>query len=211
MLNIKSSAKVRRSSSTVTQHFVCNTRRVDQSQVPVQYHNQEPKLARNPGTQARLQPALAPETTTTMLALVRPPPSKPSFRNRPGKQMSLFSPDTYQRPDAEVLPLITPAAARATNSYGDTWPLHWAARNSTSVAVVQAIFTAYPEAAKATTIYGDTPLHLAAGNSTSVAVVQAIFTAYPEAVKATTIDGDTPLHKAARNSSTSVAVVQALL
>ena len=36
-------------------------------------------------------------------------------RPAPGERMSLLDPGTYYRPDAEVLPLITPAAARATN------------------------------------------------------------------------------------------------
>ena len=64
--------------------------------------------------------------------------------------MSLLRIDIYQWPDAEVLPLITPAAARAKDSFG-TMNLHFAARHSTSVAVVQALITANPEAAKATT------------------------------------------------------------
>ena len=42
----------------------------------------------------------------------------PSAHNRPGERMSLLAFDTYNRPDAEVLPLITPAAARATDSGG---------------------------------------------------------------------------------------------
>ena len=63
--------------------------------------------------------------------------------------MSLLDGDTYKRPDAEVLPLITPAAARAKDSEYGWVPLHWAANSSTSVAVVQALITANPEAAKA--------------------------------------------------------------
>ncbi|KOO34756.1 hypothetical protein Ctob_016300, partial [Chrysochromulina tobinii] len=123
--------------------------------------------------------------------------------------MSLLLPDTYRRPDAEVLPLITPAAARATTEDGNT-PLHVAAYNSSSVAVVQALLAAYPEAAKATDKDGYTPLHWAAACSSSVAVVQALLAAYPEAAMATNTEGWTSLHCAAFHNS-SVAVVQALL
>ena len=50
----------------------------------------------------------------TVLTTPRPSHPQPSARNRPGERMSLLDEDTYKRPDAEVLPLITPAAARAT-------------------------------------------------------------------------------------------------
>jgi hypothetical protein len=52
----------------------------------------------------------------TVLTTPRPSHPQPSARNRPGERMSLLDGDTYRRPDAEVLPLITPAAARATDS-----------------------------------------------------------------------------------------------
>ena len=51
----------------------------------------------------------------TVLTTPRPSHPQPSARNRPGERMSLLDQDTYERPDAEVLPLITPAAARATD------------------------------------------------------------------------------------------------
>ena len=51
----------------------------------------------------------------TVLTTPRPSHPQPSARNRPGERMSLLDEDTYERPDAEVLPLITPAAARATD------------------------------------------------------------------------------------------------
>jgi hypothetical protein len=55
----------------------------------------------------------------TVLTTPRPSHPKPSACNRPGERMSLLKQSTYikwngyRRPDAEVLPLITPAAARA--------------------------------------------------------------------------------------------------
>jgi len=52
--------------------------------------------------------------------------------------MSLFDGSTYERPDAEVLPLITPESASARGGWGEATPLHEAAWNSSSVAVVQA-------------------------------------------------------------------------
>jgi len=51
----------------------------------------------------------------TVLTTPRPSHPQPSARNRPGERMSLLEWHTYKRPDAEVLPLITPAAARATD------------------------------------------------------------------------------------------------
>jgi hypothetical protein len=52
----------------------------------------------------------------TVLTTPRPShPQPPSARNRPGERMDLLDGSTYRRPDAEVLPLITPAAARATD------------------------------------------------------------------------------------------------
>ena len=98
--------------------------------------------------------------------------------------MSLMDGDTYKRPDAEVLPLITPAAARGMD--GDKYTaLHWAAENSSSVAVVLALLAAYPEAAEVREEYGRTPLHIAASDNSSVAVVRALLAAYPEAATAT--------------------------
>ena len=112
-----------------------------------------------------------------------------------GERMSLLDRSTYKRPVAEVLPLITPAAARARDLYGYT-PLHLAACHSSKVAVVQALLAAYPEAATARNGY--TPLHMAASNRSSVAVVQALLAAYPEAAKATDTAGRTPAELAAR-------------
>jgi hypothetical protein len=51
----------------------------------------------------------------SVLTTPRPSHPQPSARNRPGERMSLLDERTYERPDAEVLPLITPAAARATD------------------------------------------------------------------------------------------------
>jgi hypothetical protein len=137
-----------------------------------------------------------------------PPPAAPAAH-----EASLLVHWTYYRPDAEVLPLITPAAARARDETG--WlPLHKAAEYSSSVAVVQALLAANPEAAKATNNRGGfTPLHYAARSSISVAVVQALLAANPEAAKATDKYGSTPLHLAAGNNSlvAVVAVVQMLL
>jgi len=161
----------------------------------------------------------------TVLTTPRPSHPQPYARNRPGERMSLLLPDTYRRPDAEVLPLITPAAARATTEVrrishatrsgqrrpvakrstgrgqgkgrrgrrrrGRTTP-HIRHRSraprkhpvphirSTHVIthppLIAAVFHAQD---------GNTPLHVAAYNSSSVAVVQALLAAYPEAAKAT--------------------------
>ena len=79
--------------------------------------------------------------------------------------MSLFDGSTYERPDAEVLPLITPESARARGGWGEATPLHEAAWNSSSVAVVQALLAAYPEAANSMSTAraqeGETPADLA--------------------------------------------------
>jgi hypothetical protein len=136
--------------------------------------------------------------------------SAPSARNRPGEQMSLFDGSTYERPDAEVLPLITPESARARGGWGEATPLHEAAWNSSSVAVVQKLLAAYPEAASATNKNGYTPLHVAVRRNRSLAVVQALLAANPEAAMAKDRGGWLPLHYAARYRQ-SVAVAQALL
>ena len=117
--------------------------------------------------------------------------------------MSLLEEDTYNDyDDAEILPLITPASARAEFSDGKM-PLHFAAQYSSSEAVVQALLAAYPKAVKTTTKGGHTPLHIAAQYSSSLAVVQDLLAAYPEAAKATTKYGNTPASKAAKHNMTA--------
>jgi hypothetical protein len=72
---------------------------------------------------------------------------------------------------------------------------------SSSVAVVQALLAAYPEATMATNKHGQgwyTPLHCAAHKSSSVAVVQALLAAYPQAAKALNMYGETPADCAAK-------------
>jgi len=118
-----------------------------------------------------------------------------------GCKMSLLDDDTYQRSDAEVLPLITKQAARQMNEVYRT-PLHYAAQNF-SAAVVQALLAAYPEAAKVEDFERDTPLHLAAKYS-SVAVVQLLLAAYPKAARLTNHHGDTPAGKAKNNPNDEV-------
>ena len=162
----------------------------------------------------------------TVLTTPRPSHPQPSARNRPGERMSLLDARTYRRPDAEVLPLITPAAARATDSVrrishatrsgqrrpvakrstgrgqgkgrrgrrrrGRTTPhlrhrsraprkhpvphicSHPPRRSPPSV--LAAVFHAQD---------GCLPLHKAAACSSSVAVVQALLAASPEAATAT--------------------------
>jgi len=118
-----------------------------------------------------------------------------------GCKMRLLDDDTYQRSDAEVLPLITKQAARQMNEVYRT-PLHYAAQNF-SAAVVQALLAAYPEAAKVEDFERDTPLHLAAKYS-SVAVVQLLLAAYPKAARLTNHHGDTPAGKAKNNPNDEV-------
>jgi len=137
--------------------------------------------------------------------------------------MSLLDGDTYKRPDAEVHPLITPAAARATDEVrrishatrsGQRRPV---AKRSTgrgrgraagggggaavrlrTFAIARAppastlSLTSAPPTSPLTLLAavfhaqdGDTPLHYAALYSSSVAVVQALLAAYPEAASAT--------------------------
>ena len=118
-----------------------------------------------------------------------------------GCKMSLLDDDTYQRSDAEVLPLITKQAARQMNEVY-RMPLHYAAQNF-SAAVVQALLAAYPEAAKVEDFERDTPLHLAAKYS-SVTVVQLLLAAYPKAARLTNQRGDTPAGKARNNPNDEV-------
>jgi len=161
---------------------------------------------------------------------------QPSARNRPGERMSLLDEGTYGRPDAEVLPLITPAAARATDrvrhishaTRGRAPPggeavdgagagegpqggaaarpydsAHSPSRARARVLAPFPLTSAHPPqlpptlpiAAACHVKLGHTPLHYAAQNSSSLAVVQALLAANPEA--ATAIDEVRRPHPAA--------------
>jgi hypothetical protein len=166
----------------------------------------------------------------TVLTTPRPSHPQPSARNRPGERMSLLDRDTYQRPDAEVLPLITPAAARATGPVrrishatlgtaphggeaingaragegpqGEAAARPYDSAHSPSLArPPQAPCPSHPPHPRrrspspllAAVFHaqfgwfgqgGWTPLHYAAQCSSSVAVVQALLAAYPEAAMA---------------------------
>jgi len=140
--------------------------------------------------------------------------------------MSLLDRDTYKRPDAEVLPLITPAAARARGSVrrishatlgtappggeaidgagagegpqGEAAARPYDSAHSPSLArprkhpvphICPTHLVAHPLPLIAAGYHaqdGWLPLHYAAMNSSSVAVVQALLAANPEAAKATT-------------------------
>jgi hypothetical protein len=143
-------------------------------------------------------------------------PSEVIVSNR----MDLLAGSTYRRPDAEVLPWITPAAARETfvrrishaTRSGQRCPV---AKRSTGRgrgraagggggAAVRLRTFAIARAPPASTLSltsapptsslilaavfhaqdGRLPLHCAAANSSSVAVVQALLAAYPEAASA---------------------------
>jgi hypothetical protein len=163
-----------------------------------------------------------------VLTTPRPSHPQPSARNRPGERMSLLDGSTYDRPDAEVLPLITPAAARATNLVrrishatrsgqrrpvakrstgrgqgkgrrgrrrrGRTTPhirhRSRAPRKHPVPHIRSTHLVAHPPPLIAAVFHaqlGWLPLHVAAGCSTSVAVVQALLAANPEADSATAI------------------------
>ena len=86
-------------------------------------------------------------------------------------------------------------------------PLHWAACYSKSVAVVQALITANPEAAKAKdNVRRPSPPSLAAPRAS----LTPYLVAPPSPITIHVQSGNMPLHWAACHS-TSVAVVQALL
>ena len=101
--------------------------------------------------------------------------------------LGLTSPTSQARAgaplDASGMGLLDEDTYKDTKFADGDMPLHCAAQNSSSVAVVQALLAAYPEAVKTTTKGGHTPLHIAAQNSSSVAVVQALLAAYPEAAQ----------------------------
>jgi hypothetical protein len=161
-----------------------------------------------------------------VLTTPRPSHPQPSARNRPGERMSLLHYDTYERPDAEVLPLITPAAARATTEVrrishatrsgqrrpvakrltgrgqgkgrrgrrrrGRTTPhIRHRSRAPRKHPVPHICPThVIPHPPLIAAVFhaqdGWTPLHCAAHNSSSVAVVQALLAANPEAASART-------------------------
>jgi hypothetical protein len=160
----------------------------------------------------------------TVLTTPRPSHPQPSARNRPGERMSLLDGDTYRRPDAEVLPLITPAAARARRDLvrrishatrsgqrrpvakrstgrgqgkgrrgrrrrGRTTPHIRHRSRAPRKHPVPHIRPTHVAAHHLAAVFhaqdGWTPLHYAAFFSSSVAVVQALLAAYPEAAMAT--------------------------
>jgi ankyrin repeat protein len=161
----------------------------------------------------------------TVLTTPRPSHPQPSARNRPGERMRLLDGNTYRRPDAEVLPLITPAAARARDGVrrishatrsgqrrpvakrstgrgqgkgrrgrrrrGRTTPhirhRSRAPRKHPVPHIRPTHVVAHPPliAAVFHAQTGWTPLHFAAACSSSVAVVQALLAANPEAASAT--------------------------
>eukprot|EP00900_Chrysochromulina_parva_P001361 jgi/Chrpa1/11225/Chrysochromulina_OHIO_Genome00019518-RA len=181
-------------------------------------------------------PSAVPCAPRTVLTTPRPSHPQPSARNRPGERMSLLDEGTYGRPDAEVLPLITPAAARATDrvrhishaTRGRAPPggeavdgagagegpqggaaarpydsAHSPSRARARVLAPFPLTSAHPPqlpptlpiAAACHVKLGHTPLHYAAQNSSSLAVVQALLAANPEA--ATAIDEVRRPHPAA--------------
>jgi hypothetical protein len=163
----------------------------------------------------------------TVLTTPRPSHPQPSARNRPGERMSLLDQNTYKRPDgdAEVLSLITPAAARARDVVrrishatrsgqrrpvakrstgrgqgkgrrgrrrrGRTTPhirhRSRAPRKHPVPHIRPTHLVAHPPPLIAAVFHaqhGCLPLHFAACYSSSVAVVQALLAAYPEAAMA---------------------------
>jgi ankyrin repeat protein len=76
--------------------------------------------------------------------------------------------------------------------------LHYAAKQSASVAVVEALLAAYPEAAKKKDADQRLPLHWAATCvAPSKAIVKALLDAYPAAAREKDMGMRTPLHYAA--------------
>jgi len=69
---------------------------------------------------------------------------------------TLCKPDTYERPESEVLELITAERARVKKPNG-MYPLHYAAHYSKSKAVVDALIAEFPEALQAKNNFGETP------------------------------------------------------
>jgi hypothetical protein len=161
----------------------------------------------------------------TVLTTPRPSHPQPTARNRPGERMSLLRSSTYERPDAEVLPLITPEAASSTDyvrriSHATrSGQRHSVAKRSTGRGqgkgrrgrrrrgrttphirhrsraprkhpvphICSTHLAAHPPCLLAAVFHaqaGLLPLHYAAANSSSVAVVQALIAAYPEAATA---------------------------
>ena len=151
----------------------------------------------------------------TVLTTPRPSHPQPSARNRPGERMSLLDEDTYERPDAEVLPLITPAAARATD---EVRRISHATRSGQRRPVAKrSTGRGQGKGRRGRRRRGRTTPHIRhrsrAPRKHPVPHIRSTHViTHPPLIAAVfhAQDGNTPLHVAAYNSS-SVAVVQALL
>ena len=114
------------------------------------------------------------------------------------------------RDNGLLWPAIAPAPVSSHPGILGTLPLHLASMNRASLAVVQALLTAYPEAAKRKDDNWRLPLHYAIEHQASEVVVEAILAAYPKAVEAQDHDSMHLLHWAAQGKA-SAAVVKLLL
>ena len=152
----------------------------------------------------------------TVLTTPRPSHPQPSARTRPGERMSLLDHNTYTRPDAEVLPLITPAAARARDYVRR---ISHATRSGQRRPVAKrSTGRGQGKGRRGRRRRGRTTPHIrhrsrAPRKHPVPHIRRTHLVAHPPSVLAAVFhaqDGNTPLHWAAAYSS-SVAVVQALL
>jgi len=121
--------------------------------------------------------------------------------------MSLSKPDTYKRPDAEVLPLLTEQALKQNLGHGRL-PLHYAVRYNASVTVIKRMMTVYAAALQQKDNHGRLPLHYAAMESMSPEVVEVILAGNPDALQQKDNGGNLPADLAANcNSSAAVKAV----
>jgi len=99
----------------------------------------------------------------------------------------------------------------------DNWlglPLHYACYNGQHESIVYFLLEKYPEAARVTNDYYQSPLHLACcsgnhRNSLSLRVIRLLLKYYPTAAQLADEEGFTPLHLACQ-SGASVGILEAL-
>lgn len=97
--------------------------------------------------------------------------------------------------DAELMQLITPAAACARMKGGGGTALHLAGWLSRGIAIVEVLLQADPEAAKSRDPFEQMPLHFAVEHNKSaerMAIIRLLLSAHPAALKEKNTFGRTP-------------------
>ena len=174
-------------------------------------------FGRRPEVLRRLASALRPLLQSAAspcrgLASLFSSPAMPLFGGGGSKKnvkdgaLSLPEAVKKRKPDATVLPLITPAAAALKDEDGKI-PLHIAALKKASPVVIKALLAAYPEGAETTASDGFLPVNKALTFSAPEESIKLLLDAYPESMSIKDKNGFYPLHTHLLNATEGVTLV----